>query len=126
MKNRLLYLLTGIVIGGGIAILSNTWSIQENTVFEDLPSEFYATLFQNEHVRIIEHKLKPGEMEPMHKHPPVYVYFLEGTGIGIDGNRSNRNLKKGQKLELANFTTHSLENAGEATLHTLIIELNDN
>ena len=54
----------------------------------DLPEPYYKVLFENDAVRIVDHRLAPGEREPEHTHAPMVGYFVQGaTG---DGYRSRR------------------------------------
>lgn len=123
MKRSILILVTGIVIG--ISFCIGYKSYKNNISFNELPEEFYSVLYQNDQIRIIEHFLKPGEVEPMHEHPPMYVYFIEGADVeilGPDGIRIQNTTKAGLKLNLKNKTTHSLKNIGSTSLHTLLVE----
>src|SRR5678816_1762797 len=38
--------------------------------------EFYTVRIDNEWVRVLEYRLKPGQKEPMHSHPHGFVYML--------------------------------------------------
>jgi len=42
-----------------------------------LASQLYRVVLNNDCVRVIDYRLKPGEKEPMHSHPSgVLVYYL--------------------------------------------------
>ena len=106
-------------------VLFNMLTEEDRQKFETLPTPFYSVLFENENVRIIDHKLNPGEIEPMHSHPPMYVYFLEDadvTIIGPDGTSTPESLKTGQNF-LAPALAHSIENSGNSSLHSILVEL---
>ena len=125
MNQKGLYLTIGLLIGVGFTSLFNLLSKTSGHELDKLPTPYYSVLFENENIRIIEHKLNPGETEPMHNHPPMYVYFLEDadvTIIGPDGNKTLESLKKEQNF-LAPSLSHSIENKGNSSLHSILVEL---
>ncbi|WP_276390712.1 hypothetical protein [Eudoraea chungangensis] len=111
MKSQILTLTIGILIGLSAMYGFNTFTKTSVSAFQELPEEFYTILYQNDNVRIIEHVLEPGEIEPMHNHPPMYVYVMEGAKIlrhGPDGSRKEQQPTIAQKIELTNPISHSL------------------
>ena len=74
MKSKILTLTIGILIGLIMMYGVNTLTTSSVYAFEELPEEFYTVLYQDHNIRIIEHILNPGEVEPMHNHPPMYAY----------------------------------------------------
>ena len=122
MKSRLFILIFGILIGAGSIILYNKLY---KKALEILPTQYYTVLFENDNIRIIDHNLNPGEIEAMHNHPQMYVYFIESadvTRIDAEGNRTLRTFKKGENF-LAQAQDHSIENSGDKPLHTILVEL---
>ena len=43
--------------------------------------QYYKVLLENDQVRVLEYRLKPGEKEPMHSHPAGIVYVLGGATL---------------------------------------------
>jgi len=43
--------------------------------------QLYKILLDNDQVRVLEFRLKPGEKEPMHSHPAGIVYVLGGATL---------------------------------------------
>ena len=43
--------------------------------------EYYKLLFENDQVRVLKYRLKPGEKELMHSHPAGVVYVLSGATL---------------------------------------------
>jgi quercetin dioxygenase-like cupin family protein len=43
--------------------------------------QYYKVLLENERVRVLEYRLKPGEKEAMHSHPAGVVYVLSGAKL---------------------------------------------
>ena len=86
----------------------------------------YKVLLENDQVRILDFRIKPGESEPQHSHPAVAVYSLsdgqaEMTAAGakpevIDG-------KTGQAFSGA-ATVHRYKNVGKTEIHAIIVEVN--
>ena len=118
MKSQLLYLLGGILLGAvGTAYFSLVATSPRNEL-GSLPTPYYAILFENDHVRVVEHQLKPDESEPMHEHPPMFVYFMEDAHIrilGPDGSSLEESLAKGMTIE-APKPVHAIDNLGSTSL----------
>ncbi len=94
----------------------------------DLPVPYYNILFENDAVRIVDHQLEPGDIEPEHTHAPMLAYFVKGATVMIteaDGSTSEATIPTGAFLRANNLRwwTHALENTGETRLHSILIEL---
>ena len=127
MKTKLINLIIGALFGAGIVIIFNQLNKPTKTVIEELPKPYYKVLFENDNVRIVEHKLNPGEIEPKHNHPPMFVYFLEDAEVivkGPDGIPQKENLNKGLTLNLPALT-HSIENRSSTSLHSILVEFKE-
>jgi beta-alanine degradation protein BauB len=90
-----------------------------------LAPENYKVLFENDQIRVIEYRLKPGEKEPMHSHPSgVFVYFLSDAKIRTtfpDGKTSEDSKHNGDAV-WRDPVTHAGKNIGDAEAHALLIE----
>jgi len=90
-----------------------------------LAPQNYKVLFENDQIRVIEYRLKPGEKEPMHSHLyGVFVYFLSDAKIRTtfpDGKTSEDSKKAGDTV-WRDPVTHAGENIGDAEAHALLIE----
>jgi len=85
----------------------------------------YKVLFNNEYVRILDVRQKPGEKSPMHSHPNHVIYSLTGATIKFtssDGKTNTVTTKAGQVV-WHNAETHTVENIGKTENHVLDIEL---
>jgi len=125
MKSNLLSLIAGILIGAGAIILFRPSSKITKQKLETLPTPYYKILYENDDIRIIDHNLNLGEIEPMHHHPQMYAYFIEDTDITmIDsvGNKTLKSFRKGQNF-LVPPRFHSLVNSGTKPLHSILVEL---
>ena len=81
---------------------------------------------ENEKVRVLDIRLKPGEKAPMHNHPDSHViYVMNNARFKLtfpDGKTGEFDLKTGQTLWLESGS-HSTENIGTTDGHNLVVEI---
>jgi quercetin dioxygenase-like cupin family protein len=90
-------------------------------------------LFENEHVRVWEVRLTPGERAPFHAHTRRYFWTVVDGAIGRqrsdDGTLRVREYRVGetqyQEPDPDNALIHDLENVGDAELRFVTVELLD-
>src|SRR5215207_274764 len=90
-----------------------------------------ALWFENDHVRIFEVRLEPGERGPFHVHDATYVWTVVEPGRGLqrfaDGSFVVRDYALGETRYLENSSdeplVHDLENVGPSTLRFVTVEL---
>ncbi len=86
----------------------------------------YQLLLENEAVRVLEIRLKPGQKAPMHNHPyPHVVYARTDARLKLtspNGTESIIELRAGQPLWHAPGS-HEGENVGKTDLDNLVIEV---
>jgi quercetin dioxygenase-like cupin family protein len=86
----------------------------------------YKLLLENDQVRVMEVRLKPGETAPMHNHPnPHVVYVKSHSRLKLtfsDGKDNVVDLKAGQTLWL-DAGPHEAQNAGDTEFDNLVIEV---
>jgi quercetin dioxygenase-like cupin family protein len=71
-------------------------------------------LLENDQVRVLEYRLKPGEKEPMHSHPAGVVYVLSGAKLKFsypDGKTEEKAAAAGETI-WRDPVTHAVENIG--------------
>lgn len=125
MKHPWVAMAVGVVIGAVAVLLYSSRREPPSVVLDSLPTPYDTVLFENDHVRVVEHRLNAGETEPMHSHPPMLVYFMENADARITGPAGttfDESLAKGQVLE-APALSHSIENVGDTPLHSILVEL---
>ena len=87
----------------------------------------YAVVFENERVRVLEYRDKPGEKTTMHRHPAFVLYafspFKRTLTLG-DGKVLTREFKTGDVM-WSEAQTHIGENIGKTDTHVLIVELKE-
>jgi hypothetical protein len=87
--------------------------------------------FENDHVRVFEIRLKPGERGPFHVHDATYIWTVVAPGRGLqrfaDGTLVVRDYALGETKYLVNSPddplVHDLENVGDSTLRFVTVEL---
>jgi len=87
--------------------------------------EYYNVRIDNEWVRVLEYRLKPGQKEPMHSHPHGFVYMLADARARVtlaDGTSSVVEDHPGD-LNWRGPTTHAFENVGDTDVHAIGVEL---
>lgn len=120
------YALAGLA--AGILLTSLAFAAKEK--YEDpvkQSPQFYKVLIDNERVRVLEYRLKPGESEPMHRHPAGVVhYFSDATFLSssADGKSVEASVKAGDTV-WREETTHAAVNIGRTEAHGIAVELKD-
>lgn len=87
--------------------------------------------FENDHVRVFELRLEPGERAPFHVHDTTYFWTVVEPGRGLqrftDGTSIERDYALGETTYLAHSPEdrliHDLENIGGVTLRFVTVEL---
>jgi quercetin dioxygenase-like cupin family protein len=89
--------------------------------------QLYSVRFENDRVRVLEYRLKPGGREPMHSHPPGVVFALADAAVKTtlpDGSVVAYPSHAGDVL-WREAVTHSAENVGTTEAHYYAVELKD-
>src|SRR5713226_3181761 len=87
--------------------------------------DHYKVLLENDHARVLDAHLKPGEKSPMHSHPAYVVYALTDFKVRFtypDGKTKDVDGKAGAAT-WREAESHAAENIGTNELHVLNIEL---
>jgi quercetin dioxygenase-like cupin family protein len=93
----------------------------------EVAPEHYTVLLENDKVRVLEVKIKPGEKEAMHTHPATVHIEMVPTKVKIgypDGKSVELEGKKGEAIWVGPVK-HTVENIGDTEIHAYIIELKD-
>jgi len=83
---------------------------------------------ENEHIRVLEARLEPGQKENPHSHPAYVVYVLAGGTIrlhGADGKTSDLTLETGEVMYREPVVQHWGENIGTTATRLILVELKD-
>jgi hypothetical protein len=87
--------------------------------------------FENDHVRVFEVRLEPGQRGPFHVHDATYFWTVVAPGRGlqrfVDGTLVVRAYTLGETRYLVHSPddplVHDLENVGDSTLRFVTVEL---
>jgi beta-alanine degradation protein BauB len=112
-----------ILIGAMGVVSSGAQTATQDPV--KLSPQYYTVKSENDRVRVLEYRLKPGEKEVMHTHPAYVVYFLNDATLratSLDGKTSDTSVTQGQVL-FREALSHATENVGSTELHALLVEL---
>jgi quercetin dioxygenase-like cupin family protein len=85
----------------------------------------YKVIFENDRVRVLDAKYKPGEKGVMHTHPDHISYVFKG-GIGkftLPEGKSQEIEAKTGKVIWVSAGSHIFENTGKTEIHVLGVEL---
>ncbi len=85
----------------------------------------YSVLFENERVRLLEVRLKPGESSAMHSHPAYVIYGLGDGKVKFNspsGESAEVDLKAGEVM-WREPEEHAVDNLGSTEAHALLFEL---
>ena len=119
MKFNFLLLVAALLVVAGTSV-----SAQDPV---KLSPNMYTVLLENEHVRVLEFRCKPGEKEPMHSHPPFVAYILGASKFKSTAPDGKVTEGEGKPESVVWFdrVTHSWECLGPGEERTLIVELKD-
>ena len=90
-----------------------------------LSPQYYKVLLDNDQVRVLEYRSKPGDKEPMHSHPAGVVYYFNDAKVKAtfpDGKVAVSSGKPGDTI-WRDPVTHPFENVGNTDVHVLALEL---
>ena len=85
----------------------------------------FGVLFENDRVRLLEVRLRPGDGSARHSHPDYLVYALEGGKVRLtspDGESGEVDVSAGDVM-WREAEEHSTENTGTTELRALFFEL---
>jgi len=95
----------------------------------------HKVLLENERVRVLDARIKPGDTVPVHTHRWSSVVYILGTSdfIRFDGNgnavfdsrTAQNNLEAGTVLWSPPLPPHSVENVGDGEIRVISVELKD-
>jgi predicted metal-dependent enzyme (double-stranded beta helix superfamily) len=97
--------------------------------------EHHEVLLENERVRVLDSRIKPGDTVPVHTHRWASVLHILGTSDFIrydpEGNTVFDSRTKESSIEVGTVTwsaplsAHSVENVGDTEIRVISIELKD-
>ncbi len=124
MKRLPHFIMSVLLITLMLVFVARTAKAQD--VLKVAPEQF-KVLLENEHVRVLEFKMKPGDKQGMHTHPATVHIELTPTKVKItnpNGKAIEVEGKQGEALWVGPVK-HTVENIGKDEIHGYIIELRD-
>lgn len=88
--------------------------------------DFYKLKFENEHVRVIEYEIEPGEVEKWHTHPTKLGYVISGGKLKITTDAGDSFVveeKAGEVRWMNAVGKHRGENVGDTTIKLVVVEI---
>jgi beta-alanine degradation protein BauB len=81
--------------------------------------------FENMFVRVLEVRVRPGSVEPRHRHPHGLSVYLasQDTRITVDGRSPQVTHREAGSFAWSDPVIHTVENVGSTEMHVLRIEL---
>jgi hypothetical protein len=124
---RMIHLTAGIAIGALLATVAFAISTRETTTQDPVKQspQYYKVLLENDQVRVVEYRLKPGEKEPMHTHTTGVLYIFGDAKMKTtfpDGRTTESSGGAGE-AHWRTPVTHALENIGTTEAHALAVDL---
>jgi beta-alanine degradation protein BauB len=114
----------GILAGTAVGVSAIGIAEMERDPVLQSPN-YYTVRLDNDQLRVLEYRLAPGQKEPMHSHPPGFVYVLAPAKVrvtSLDGTASIGESTPGEVV-WRNAVTHAAENVGNTEAHVLAVEL---
>jgi beta-alanine degradation protein BauB len=113
----------GVIVVAGVAVLGTLWTARGHT--EAAPAAGLTVKFENDRVRVLELRLKPGERERQHSHPQYVLYAL--TDYRVRNTKADGTTQVFERQAGDVFwgepVTHGGENVGATELRAVIVEL---
>ena len=85
----------------------------------------FTLLLENEHVRVLEYVLAPGEQDKWHTHPPKVSYVLSSGTLEVhfdDGTSLIADEKAGEASWAGVRAKHYVKNIGTTPVRILLVE----
>lgn len=107
-----------------LAILPGIAAAQDDAEIDparEFPDKY--TVLENEHVRVVECTLEPGERDGTHIHPPKLSYVLAGGTLRITPERGwfLSEDETGATHWSEHVSRHWVENVGDTTVRILLV-----
>jgi quercetin dioxygenase-like cupin family protein len=98
-------------------------------------TEHHEVLLENERVRVLDSRIKPGDTVPVHTHRWASVLYILGTsdfvrydneGNAVFDSRTNESsIEAGTVMWSPPLRAHSVENVGDTEIRVVSVELKD-
>jgi hypothetical protein len=113
------------MLGGALLVLVPLMATAQDALVTD--PDKYKLVFENERVRVLEYRDKPGDKTKQHSHPDFVLYTLSAFKRRLtlgDGRTRERAAVPGE-AGFSEAQTHIGENVGDTDTHVLMVELKE-
>jgi quercetin dioxygenase-like cupin family protein len=124
---RISWFLVGTVAGIALTTAINGQQHEIQDAVKVSP-QYYSVRLENERVRVLDFRLKPGEKEAMHSHASGVAYIVGSAKVRTsfpDGASVEGDLTAGDVHWREKTVMHTVENIGDTEAHAIIVELKD-
>jgi quercetin dioxygenase-like cupin family protein len=112
-----------MLLAGALAVAPAISAYAQDAVAVD--AKHYRVELENEQVRVLRIKYRPGEKSVMHQHPASVAVFLTDGQVKFttaDGKSEEATVKAGSTM-WGNTDTHLPENVGAKPFELILVEL---
>ena len=86
----------------------------------------YTTIFENEHIRVLDYRDVPGDETTPHEHPNSVMYTLSSFRRRLFSGGSEREVELAAGVALwLSAQEHHAKNIGDTDTHVIFVELKD-
>ena len=123
MKSKILFVIFILTL----AAHSTAQQHPDHTDPTEVSPEKYTVLLENEHVRIVEYVINPGEKDAWHTHPPKAAYIVSGGKLRITPEGADSFVvqeESGNATWMGALGRHFGENVGTTPVRIVLVEIN--
>jgi quercetin dioxygenase-like cupin family protein len=109
-----------------LAAHSTAQQQSDHTDPTEVSPEKYTVLLENEHVRIVEYVINPGEKDAWHTHPPKASYIVSGGKLRITPEGADSFVVQedtGNATWMGALGRHFGENVGTTPVRIVLVEI---
>lgn len=100
--------------------------VPDHTDPTEVSPDKYTVLLENEHVRVLEYRIEPGEKDGWHTHPPKVSYVVSGGQLRITTDAGESFVvyeNTGDTAWMGAVGPHFGENTGTTPIRIALIEI---
>ena len=112
-------------LSGASSVVQNQNEQPDIDAIKASPKQF-KILLENNHVRVLQYTLKPGEKDEWHTHPPKSSYVVSGGKLKVyleNGKTILADEKAGTASWMDHVSKHYVENIGNSTVKIILTEI---
>ena len=122
MKSRIAIVVIVLVV----ATFATAQQKPDHIEVTEVSPDIYTVLLENEHVRVLEYLIEPGEKEAWHTHPPKVSYIISGGTLRITtegGDSFIVDEESGNTAWMGAVGRHFGENIGTTPIRIVLVEV---